>query len=121
MTAKSRQNPNLEIVCQSANWRFCLNSPLLSANDLISSARISSTIGYNGWGYVACPVGSGRFPYPPDKFTLKQDKFLIDQPWGMRCTLCYQQFFFLLKHNSKTYSATIVNGEETRLANLRGS
>ena len=49
-------------------------------------------LAYNGWGYVACPIGSGRFPYPPDKFTLKQDNFLIDQPWGMRCTLCWVTF-----------------------------
>ena len=53
----------------------------------------------NGWGYVACPIGSGRFPYPPDKFTLKQDNFLIDQPWGMRCTLCWCLYFSSLSQS----------------------
>jgi len=57
------------------------------------------TMNGNGCGYVACPVGSGRCSYPPDKVTLKRDNFLIDQPWGMRCTRCWCLYFSSLSQS----------------------
>ena len=63
------------------------------------NSPFSSNMAHNGCGYVACPVGSGRCSYPPDKFTLKQDKILIDQPWGMRCTRCWCLYFSSLSQS----------------------
>ena len=72
----------------------------------------------NGWGYVACPVGSGRFSYPPDKGNLKQDNFLIDQPWGMRCTLCWCLYFSSLSQSVLRWVCAFAKGNFCALALL---
>ena len=71
---------------------------------------------HNGWGYVACPVGSGRFSYPPDKGNLKQDNFLIDQPWGMRCTLCWCLYFSSLSQSVLRWVCAFAKGNFCALA-----